>query len=285
MRTDSPAFAAANEAPAKELRIVIRIIFDVSSIYITSDPNMTNVPGDNMLGHLENASAVSQEIHPEEGRSTIGSMTFSVVDLESDLTDSLRNQLLAEFQNLRGRTVQMRIGYTSDYDDTVLLFTQQVRACEFDDGVYRITCNDIQREQRKQVFEPKITNLRQTVSETATIIPVQDTSEFERVNHDDYYSDAPNVTVGYIRLEDEIIRWTTKNATSFRGCTRGVFNTVAVRHEIEDDTPDERQPEVEEVIYLEGPGPKLALAIMTGQYNNGTLPVHWQMGIDPELVT
>ena len=285
MRVDTPEFAALNTASKKNLRLVVRIIFDVSSIYITSDPDMTNTPGDTMLGYLQDVSAVSQSINPDEGRSTIGSMSFSLVDIDGDMTDALRTQLQSEFQNLRGRTAQLLIGYTEDFNDAVLQFTQQVRAAEYDDGSYHITCNDVQREQRKQIHEPKVTNLRLTITKNTTSIPVFDTSEFQTINHDAYYTDAPNVTCGYVRIDDEIVRWRTKTSNSLDSCTRGVFKTEPVSHEIEADAADERQPEVEEVIYLEGPGPKLALATMTGQYNNGTLPEHWFMGIDPAIVT
>ena len=319
MRQDAPEFAALNTAGSKEPRLVSRIIFDVASIYITSDENMVNVPGTALLGNLQRVSAVSQEIHPDDGRSTIGQLRFSVVDVDSALTDALRDQLQTELQNLRGRRVELRLGYTADYlvpatsgewqpvgwqpegwqpggwlpeeaeasDKTNVLFTQQVTGVNYTDGVYDIRCQDIQREQRKEIFEAKVTNLRLSVSETDTTIPVQSTTGFQTVFHGPSYSDSPSSTVGYIRIDDEFIRYTGTTADTFTGCTRGVFNTVPAEHKIESGSANDRQPEVEEIIYLELPGPKLAYSILTGVLHgdSATLPPHWNLGISVADVT
>ena len=145
MRQDSAEFEAQNLARAKSPRLVVRIVFDVATIYATSDAGMVNVPGNPLLGHLRNVSAVSQAINPDDARSTIGSMQFSLVDIDSDMTDALRGQLQTELQNLRGRSVELRLGYTDDYNDTQVLFTQQVTGCAYNAGSYDITCSDIQR--------------------------------------------------------------------------------------------------------------------------------------------
>lgn len=286
MRIDDPTFAAQNQAAAKRPRLVVRIVFDIATIYVTSHADMVNVPGTPLLGHLKDVQAVSQQINPDEARSTIGSMSFSLVDIESDMTDALRAQLVDELQNLRGRTVELRLGYTDDYDDTKVQFTQQVNGCEYQDGTYRIRCQDVQRETRKEILEPLITTLRLSVTATATTIPVQDTTDFVAVFHGPSYTDAPDQTVYYFRLEDEVIRATGKTADSFTGCTRGVFNTLAVEHEVEAGATADRQPEVTEFIYLELPGPKLAYALLTGVLDGdaATVPDHWHMGVDTSLV-
>jgi hypothetical protein len=248
---------------------------------------MINTPGTPLLGYLQNVSAVSQEINPDDARSTIGSLSYSIVDLESDLTDALRTQLIDELQNLRERTVELRFGYTNDYNDTKVLITQQVKGCQFHDGVYNINCNDVQRELRKNILEPYLTTLRVSVTDADTTLPVQDTTGFETVFHGPSYTDSPDTTVGYVRIEDEIIRYTGTTADSFTGCTRGVFNTLAAPHEVELGADADRQPEVEEFVYLELPGPKLAYALLTGVLagDSVSLPDHWHMGVDTGKVS
>lgn len=287
MRVDTPAFAQQNEAPAKEPRLVVRITFDVSSLYICSDPDMQNVPGVALLGHLQDVQAVSQEINPDEGRSTIGSMTFGVLDTDQDFSSQLRTQLSTNLQDLRERTVELRLGYTNDYNDTIVLFTQQVTGASFENGSYQITCNDIQRAEREEIFEPKTTTLNVSATASATSIGAVDTSEFSTVFHGPSYSDAPNLTVGYIKIGDEVIRYTGTTPTSFTGCTRGVFNTVPQAHAIESGAGDDRQPTIEEFIYLELPGPKLAYSVLTGvlEGDAATLPAHWHAGIATGDVT
>jgi hypothetical protein len=281
MRADTVTFHNANVAPQKSPRFVVGIIFDVASIYITSHTGITTVPGVVIDGALKGTSAFSQKIVPDEGRTEIGAMSFELVDIEAQMTDELRSKL-AGGEGLRGKEVRLYCGYEGmDFTAFQRFQTQVVSDVEFDEGVYRIQCRDITREQRKEVFEPKKTTLRDSVSATATTIPVYVTTGFATVFHGPSYSDGPSSTVGYIKIDDEIIRYTGKTADSFTGCTRGVLNTVAVAHEVDAATAADRRPKVEEYIYLELPAAKLIYAILTGTlYNDSaSLPSHWHLGI------
>lgn len=281
MRADTVTFNSANTAPQKSPRFVVAVIFDVASFYVTSHTGITTVPGTVFDGALRGTAALSQKIVPDEGRTEIGAMSFEVVDLESAFTDACRAKL-GGGDGLRGKEVRLYVGYEGmDFTAFQRFQTQVVSDVEFDDGVYRIQCRDITREQRKEIFEPKRTTLRDTVSASATTIPVYVTSDFSTVFHGPSYSDGPSSTVGYIKLEDEIIRYTGKTADSFTGCTRGVLNTRAVAHEVDSGTDAERRPKVEEYIYLELPAAKMIYAILTGViYNDSaTLPSHWHLGI------
>lgn len=320
MRSDTPSFAVRNEAPAKRPRFVIRIEFDVESIYMTSHPNITGVPGVVMQNVLRVPSAVSQRIVPDEGRSEIGSFTFSLVDLKNIFTDEVRAKLQDEGKGLRGKQVRFYVGYgryappasggfgtggfgatpfgeglPSETIDAVfsqfqLFQTQIITDISFQSGVYEVQCADITREQRSDIFDPKLTTLRDSVSATDTTIPVYQTTGFQPVWHGSSYSDAPNQTVGYIKVEDEWIRYPFEGvrSDSFVGCTRGVMNTRAVAHTVDPGTEADRRPKVEEGIYLEMPAPKLAYAILTGAiYGTSprqTLPPHWHAGIKRNLV-
>lgn len=281
MRADTVTFHNANAAPQKSPRFVVGIIFDVASIYITSHTGITTVPGVVIDGALRASSALSQKIVPDEARTEIGAMSFDLVDLESQMTDELRSKLNGG-EGLRGREVRLYVGYDGmDFTAFQRFQTQVISGVAFDDGTYRVQCRDITREQRKDIFEPKRTTLRDSVTSSATTIPVYVTSDFATVLHGPSYSDGPSSTVGYIKLEDEIIRYTGKTADSFTGCTRGVLNTRAVAHEVDSGTDADRRPKVEEYIYLELPLAKLIYAVLTGVlYNDSaTLPSHWHLGI------
>lgn len=281
MRADTATFHSANVAPQKSPRFVVATIFDVASIYITSHTGITTVPGVVLDGHLQDPSAISQKVVPDEGRSEIGSMSFTLVDKDSSFTDEARSKL-GDGKGLRGKEVRLYVGYEGmDFTAFQRFQTQVVADAEYDEGVYRIQCRDITREQRKEIFEPKKTTLRASVSATDATIPVYVTTGFSTVYHGPSYSDAPSATVGYIKLDNEIIRYTGKTADSFTGCTRGALNTRAVAHEVDASTSADRRPKVEEYIYLELPAGKLAYAILTGViYNDSaTLPSHWHLGI------
>lgn len=95
--------------------------------------------------------------------------------------------------------------------------------------------------------------------------------------------------VGYVRLEDEVIRYPISEITdtTFTKCVRGVLGTKAVIHEVDANADADRQPEIEEFVYLEMPGPKLALAILTGSLYGQTgavMPDNWHLGIDASYI-
>lgn len=283
MRLDPVEFALATQAPSKRPRYVIRILFDTDSPACTSHADIPSVPGDVIEAVLHEPAAISQRIVPDEGRSEIGSFSFSLVDHGSAFTNKLRAKLQNDGEGLRGRTVIFYEGYEGfDFSDFQIFQTQVARNVSYDEGSYTVQCADITREQRKDIFEPKVTTLRDSVSDTATTIPVYVTSAFSTIAHGTSWSDAPSSTVGYIRIENEIVRYTGKTSDSFTGCTRGALNTKAVSHAVDAGTAADRRTKVEEYIYLELPAVKLAWAVMTGELygSANVLPSHWHLGID-----
>lgn len=286
MRQDSAAFAAANEAKTKEPKFVVAIVFDVASIYVTSHAGITSVPGVVLANMLQDTSAISQRIIPDQARSEIGSMSFKVVDVGGAFTTEVKNKLGAG-KGLKGKTVRLYVGYGSmDFTQFQLFQTQVITAASADDGLYQVDCEDISRIQRAQIFDLAKTTLRLPVTATDTTIPVYTTTGFTKVLHNSSWSDAPSSTVRYFKLDDEVIRSTGETSDTFTGCTRGVLNTRAVAHDVDSGTAVDRRPKVEEYVYLELPAVKLIYALMTGVlYNDSAnLPASWHLGIDPAFV-
>ncbi len=280
MRLDSTRFAQDDRASGRSPRFVIRIEFPTASVHCTSHDDIPGIGGIVVESVLQEPSAISQKLEPDAGRSTIGSFSFKVVDLQSAFTDAIKTHWFDE-EGLRDRQVELFIGYEGyDFDDFQLFTTQIVVSDDYKDGVYSVQCRDITREQNKEIFRPVATTLRQSVSATDSVIPVSDTTAFVAVQHDASYSDAPGQLVYYFRIQDEIIRSTEKDLNQFTHCVRGVLNTVAKPHAISETGSQDRQPKVEEYIYLEGPGPKLAKQVLTGE----GLPDHWSLLVDGAYV-
>src|SRR5262245_10118853 len=112
MREDTVLFALSNEASVKRPRFVIRIEYEVESIYMTSTTGITGFTVVILENVLRRPAAVSQRIVPDEGGSEIGSFTFSLVDLEGVFTEE-RREKIADGQGLRGKTVRFYVGYAS----------------------------------------------------------------------------------------------------------------------------------------------------------------------------
>lgn len=286
MRLDSARFTLANVQLAKEPRHIVNIEFPTASIYCTSHADISGVPGVVLNGVLQKPIVVSQRIVPDEGRSEIGSASFRLVDLASAFTDDIRSKLAAG-NGLRRRRVRFYRGYAGfAFADMQLYQTQIVRDVAFETGVYQVDCNDVTREQRKEVFVVAQTTLTANVSPTDTTISVHSTTGFELVVHDAGYTDAPGATVLYFKIKDEIIRATGKTSNSFTGCTRAVFGTRATSYTVDPATVQDRREKVSEYIYLEGPVPKILYAIQTGilHGDSANLPATWHCGIDPALI-
>jgi hypothetical protein len=137
----------------REPRVVIALMFDVGSIYLTTEQSgqISNVPGSVVHGCVEEVSSISHELHPDEGRSTIGSLSFVITDLAGAVTDLIRDQLFDEDAGLRHHEVRLYTGDTGNFTDGTW---RQVAAyiiddaVEFSEGSYRFQCVDRQREMR-----------------------------------------------------------------------------------------------------------------------------------------
>lgn len=291
MRSDSLSFAGANTAVSREPRFVVQILFSDSSPSFTSIAGLTGVPGDVYEETIAKISSISQQVWPEEGRTTIGSITVELVEtIANDITAELRSQLLtltpSDAESARDKRMRIYVGFSDNFADFQLVNTMFVSDVSFSNGTYRIQARDKTRALRTTILEPKETVLAAALSSSATTVTVGDTTDFEMVPHGTSFQDSPSATVGYCRIEDtgEIFRYTGKTSTTFTGVTRGAFGTRA--QDVAFDPAESRDswPKITEVIYLELPGPLAIIALLTGVINTSfpvpELPAHWHMGLD-----
>jgi hypothetical protein len=286
MRTDSAAFAAENTAAAKSPRLIVKIEYPSVDIYLSSHDDITGIPATYIPGVLIEPAISSQKLNPDEGRAEIGAASFSVADVDEVFSANIRG-LYAAGYGLRDRQARFYLGYDGMvWSDFQLVGTQIIKDAKYDKGSYQIACNDVQRAARKEIFVLAETTIAQTVEDDDTTVNVATTVGFTTVVHGTSYTDAASSTVGYVKIKDEIIRYTGTTATSFTGCTRGVLGTLAARYVADDATPASRREKVTEYVYLELPGPKLVYALLTGVLHgdSATLPALWHLGISTNLV-
>lgn len=291
MRQDPVEFERFNVAGSKEPRFVVKVEYTTSSPHFTSKKGIANVPGVPVQGVISKLSGVSQQLFPEDGRTTIGGFTFETSDLAGAVTDELRTQLQTNGEGIRGAKVEVFKGFSDDFTDPewLLINSYIVTNVSTSGPGYKFACSDITREMNDTIFEQKKTTLGANVGIADATITVDDTSEFELVFHPGSFSDAPNQTVGYLELDSgEIVRYTGKTATTFTGVVRGLFGTAARSIEVDLTQSVDQRPRVLEFIYLEMPGPMLAYAITTGIIlgvsPQPTLPAHWHTSVPTPFV-
>lgn len=219
---------------------------------------------------LKGLRSVSQKITPEEGQSSIGTLSFSLLDKNDRITALLAHPI-------RKKRVELWGGYDElDESKYIRLATNLIEDFEVTQGLteYSFKTADLQRSIKSKVFKPKVTSLTAGLSQGALSATVASTTGFLTVVH-------PSLgTCGYVRIDDEIIRWTAKGDTSFT-IQRGQFNTADVAHSTD--------AEVKELIVFQEHPLAVALKVLTstGEGTNGdydTLPFHWALGIDEALV-
>lgn len=284
------AYGAANFRNHVEPRFVFRVEFSdaaTDDLYIRShaDISIGAINGTVLIASRPKAiTAISQRMSPREGTATIGKMTFSALDIDDEITDYMRDQILNSSQGNRWRRVWYYHGYEGlSFSNYELLTTQIVNGISFERGEYRFTCADIQRAARETIFEPIELQLSQPLDESSTTIEIVTSSGLIPLQHDNAYTDAPGQSVAYVRIDDEIIRVPAAGILSSQltGVSRGVLGTRAEEH----DTGSNGKA-VTEVVYLEGPFTKLAYAALTGNLigQGETLPDHWHAGIPASLI-
>ncbi|WP_444911044.1 hypothetical protein [Microbulbifer sp. PAAF003] len=290
MRNNSETFDIYNQAPQRQLRLVVEIGYDIP-LYISSHTDIPGLPANAILGTLKKCSSTSQKIIPEQGLAQIGAISFEVVDIAAQLSYVLRDEL-EQGRGIKGSTVRLYQGFAGlAWEDFRLEQTQIAEeSISYTNGIYRVRCRDIQREMRSDIFVLNSTRLSADFSKSDVTLQVYDASSFEPNPHTSAYGDAPNQSVYYLKIKYqdgfEIVRATGKTDSSFTGCTRGLFGTYARDHILPEDSDDESGVEVEEFVYLEGPGPQLAYALLTGAIlgTDDALPSNWHLGIDPNYV-
>jgi len=283
MRIDTANFSAKNTSASKKPRYVVRIYFDNANtdyVEFTSHPN-TETSGGTVISDVVRAiSGTSQKINPDRGNSTIGGFSFSLVDKDSAITEYFRDKSNSG-DGLRHKRVQCYVGYQDLlWEKYSLILTYIIdKQPTYNNGVYKITCSDIQRIVRKDIFLPEKTTLSQTVSSTQDFIPVtlSDLTKYPTILHDSSYSDRPSENVNYIIVDDEIICFSgifthTDAGPSFQVVERGALNTLAAVHESDTEKSAGNRKKVTEHIFIAGPAPKVAYQLLTGHVSENLLP-------------
>jgi len=157
------------------------------------------------------------------------------------------------------------------------------------------TIAEVISETEIKVNEPLVTEaVVATVDHVFRILLTgSDLTNYQGVEHDAEYDAWPNDTVALVTIDGEIfLHDGPVNDPNFGYCLevrengRGVLNTATKSHNYDSGAKAEAQPEVKEVVYLEGAAPKLALALLTGTLygQTGSLPDNWNCGVPPKFV-
>lgn len=253
----------ANEVKnEKNYRGNVVILLDGVYYAIRQPDSGLSIPGS------EARSVISLTVNPtsvdfKKANQTISSYSFRILD---------KNLLISkEFENnetlLLGQEVRIWIGRSgvnmdfSEYFELPRVFVQKISHA---DNSYNFSCKDSTDTMVKDVYNLQ-TLLQANITNATTAFLVSSTEGFE-----------PS---GYLKLEDEIVSYSSITATQFQGIIRGEFGTTPVAHDFGTD--------IFELFELNGNPIDLILQIWTstGLGTNGTYDVLPKgLGIDQSLI-
>lgn len=217
----------------------------------------TTGPIRNALGawkpYLTNLQGAGAQITVDEGRASLGQVTFSILDKNQEFL-----QLASRYQ-MANRIVTIYGGFRElQEDEFVLLFTGRVLdyTLQQNNVIWDLQVTDLTNFEDQQIFTA-VTSLTAPITDADVTLTVDSTAKFPASTGD----------VCYLRIDDEVIFYTGVTNTTFTGCTRGVLGTVAAAHDEDAD--------VSNFIKLTGNPLTMALQILlsTGDGTNGPYDV------------
>lgn len=198
-------------------------------------------------------SGAGSTVTPDEGKASIATLTFSIMDDNGQIT-----ALLPVYQ-MANRMVTLKTGFQGIPEAQYLtLFKGRVLnyTLESDAPFYKFQTTDLQRDAKAKIFNA-VTKLTLPALAGDGTLTVSNTGAF------------PSATAGvcYLLVDQEAISYTGTTPTSFTGCTRGALGTVAAGYSA--------GTEARNLVVLQGNPLTLALQILTstGLGTNGVYDI------------
>jgi hypothetical protein len=216
----------------------------------------------------------SQQIRPEDGTSSFGTLGLILQDRDNLITELIRDN------PMRGRKLTFKVGYRelaeADFLTLAIGFIQNITVSP-DFMKYDFDVRDPQIFGNETIFEPKLTLLNGGVDAVTTAFTVDSTADFP----DPAVARFPKL---HILVDEEVCVYSAIASPTTFTVVRGQKGTTAAIHS--------DNAEVNEFIVLKDAGINpitalLQILLSKDGTNHGTydvLPSHWGLATDPNLI-
>ena len=316
MLTSNPVFSSHINSFRREPIYVIELAWNngkpgvegVNDVYFgTADVGSIDWQGSPIANRyfplldVESISTLSERVDPTTGVSTIGQLSFTLLDKDQIVSQILRRAEADTGQSMRRQRVELYVLHAGDkWADAQKIRTMQVFDVKHDPFKQRITitANSLLKWLKKSIFTVKTTRLALDINTTAGGINIQvdDVTGFEAcVDHPDYTAINGGNPVGFIKIDDEYFLWTSKNVAN-----NTLFVPTGGRGMLSGAAPSTHKAgaDVTEVCVLKGNPYELAMRVMfstgatftagqTPQNSWDVYPRHWGAGLyyNSQMVT
>jgi hypothetical protein len=177
-------------------------------------------------------TTIQQQLEAEDGTASVSSMQLGFIDTGGAISELISPSLVVD--DMLGRGVEVffgfnNVGFPDDFFRLHLGIIDEITAGQ---GFVQLNVAHPEQLKRQQIFVKGETVLPSSINSSTTSITVTDASQFlVRVLGPDSTFDAGFES--YIKIDDELIRYTGISGNTFTGCTRGQFGTIAVAHDEE----------------------------------------------------
>jgi len=191
-------------------------------------------------------SKISQKLDPSRGQgTTVPGMVVSMVDKNEEISKLMSPGLI--LSDPIGEPVTIYSGFkdTSFPQDFNVVFKGICQSYQCGAGYINMILSSAEDKKRLNVVSRTTSKLSSAIDNSQTTIPVYST---------EFYTLPSDICETFIKIGDELIKYTGKLPGSFTGCSRAQNGTIAEAQDIDTD--------VEQVIRLQGNPLDIALKIM-----------------------
>ncbi|PHS20226.1 MAG: hypothetical protein COA86_02740 [Kangiella sp.] len=273
MRVFNSEYDQFVQSSNKSSRWAIQVAFDDAAtdfVYFTSHDDVPIPAGETVVhGVLRNVGAVLQQLKPAKFNSTIGNLSFSLVNVNGNVESELRAKRALGI-HLFGKRARLFSGGVGLQWGSYIIETTQWISSEFDyrKNQYLVSCKDSQSLMDKTVNRPPETRLSAGVGSSDLTLPIYNSSEFNLVQQDSLFVEAPNELCTFIEISDnnqkEFCKVTAITATELT-VVRGVMGTTAFGWAVPNNADEDRGPKIKEMFTIDMNMAKFAWAFLTGE--------------------
>jgi hypothetical protein len=160
------------------------------------------------------------------GYSSSTNFDISLVDIDGYITKVITPGYVIEDILARKARIYLSLEGAGHPEDSILFFSGIVSDVKSGSGYVNINISSPERLKNLEIFPKVSTELAIAVNSSATTFTVVDTAQF--------ILPADSGTLrSYFKIGDEIVEYTGATATTFTGCVRGRFGTIATAHAVE----------------------------------------------------
>lgn len=217
---------------------------------------LIDYPGQKTLISIEGSTTqIKQSLEPDKARgSGISQMTISLVDLNGEAT----KLLAGTYGEVLFKKVKVWISFGENSawnEDYLIIFRGLIDSVEAAQGHCKLNLSSPDQKKRAQPFIKAETTLNGAITDSATSLIVDAIDNFFQIPEHPAHGPGqdPNIKT-CLKIDDELLSYTTISGTTISGVTRGIEGTTAAAHDDE--------ATVESFLIVSGNAMDIALKLM-----------------------